>query len=135
MFTILSHTNDVSLRIVSKNRQDLFKDSLRALAEVLKKNSSTSSGTQVVAQIEIRSLNESSLLIDFLSRALSLSYDKKAIFMDVKFVLFEKNLCVASLVGKKTDKFDRNVKSVTHREADISISPAGEYETNIILSV
>lgn len=63
-------------------------------------------------RLELASLDISSLLIDFLSTILTLSYENKAIFC-----------------------FDKDIKAVTYHEAEVKKNDQGKYETTIVFDI
>ncbi len=132
----LPHTADVALKIEGALLTDLFKNGLKGMNSVLKRGfCETVNRFDCQMHIEIDSYDNTSLLIDFLSEVLALSYIQKAIFCEVYFSYFSEKKLVATIFGTWFSQFDEEVKAITYHEAHIHRNESGLWETHLIFDV
>jgi SHS2 domain-containing protein len=135
-FKIIPHTADLRLKIEAIDLLDLFSTSLTGLNYVIKKDfEPDQSMMDFKDMIQINSLDSSMLLVDFLSKVLTLSHQNKSIFY--KLTLFELSdiKLKAELTGCKVNEFIEDVKAVTYNETKILVNDKGNFETIIVLDV
>lgn len=137
LFNIIpQQTADVRLRIEADTLEQLFVAGLDGMNNILKKNYDLYlDGHAVVQEFSIGSVDQTSLLVDFLSNVLTLSYVNKAIFYDVLLLEIEDNSLHVHLLGTRIDKFDKDIKGVTYHGAQIIKNKNGNYETAIIFDI
>jgi len=135
---LLTHTADVRLKVSSDTLPGLFELSLKGLNQLLVHNfnpGETKYNEAITEHISLTSPDKTSLLIDFLSEILTLSYLHKAIFY--RFSVSKMTDCAlkATLEGKRVDAFNEDVKAVTYHEADVKVNSEGDWETIIIFDI
>ena len=128
-FEILPHTADVRVKVFGETYEELFKNALLAMAEILKNNLSQIKNP-AKAKINIQSPDINSLLVDFLSEVLYQSQMNKVIYSDAIFSKFsdfstssKQAELQAEIRGNKVDSFDEDIKAVTYHELEIKKSP------------
>ena len=132
-FKISSHIVDAKLSVESKSLETLFQNSLWGMNELLKKDFCRNiDGTQITSEIEIYAYSSTSLLLNFLSEILMLSHSTHVIFCTAKFMTLSENYLLARVSGSKIDKFDRNLKSVSYHEAEITKNNHGNLAADIV---
>ncbi|NAS12267.1 archease [Poritiphilus flavus] len=132
----LSHTADEAIKVEGFGLDDLFRNALKGMNNILKKGfCDTVKRFDCQMQIEVESTSKTCLLIDFLSEILTLSYVQKAIFCGVYFSHFSKNKLVATVYGTWFDQFEEEIKAITYHEAHIRRTEKGLWETCIIFDV
>ena len=90
---------------------------------------------EVVKKINLSATDTTSLLIDFLSEALTYSQEERAVFTKVLFSdLDEKNIA-AEIYGQTVDDFGEDIKAVTYHEANVVKNNRGNWETVIIFDI
>ena len=136
LFKIIPHTADIRLRVEASSLAELFKVSLEGMNQILKKDlCERKIGSSETHQIQISSHDTTSLLIDFLSEALTLSHIHGAIFCEVEFARLGSDSLSAKLFGVKTETFDEDIKAVSYHEAEIVQNGKGNYQTNMVFDI
>jgi SHS2 domain-containing protein len=131
-----SHTADIRLKIESDSLPELLMAGLSGMNRLLKKEPPVKNGESPVFQtITINSVDTTTLLIDFLSEILTLSYIHGTIFNEVDFTHISDHETSAIIHGVKVDKFDEDIKAVTYHEADVHKKKNGKWETVIIFDI
>ncbi len=132
----LPHTADVRMIIESETLQELFATGVKGMGNILKEGFCDHYNTfNKSARIETHSLDHTSLLIDFLSDVLSLSYVEKSIYCKVHLLQFSSKKIVAEVYGTTIDEFDEEIKAVTYHEADVQKNSDNNWETHIIFDI
>lgn len=135
-FEIISHPADIKLRIEGSSSAELFAAALGGMAEIVKRDSCQESGSLPVTQdIKIKSLDQTALLVDFLSEVLAQAHEKKAVFCRVEFLKFDNNDISAKISGRRVNQFDEDIKAVTYHGAQIVKNSAGNLETEILFDI
>lgn len=143
-FEILEHTADLKIRVWGSTPEELFKNALQGMAHVQKPELRIANGElRITKKIKVESNDATTLLIDFLSAALTQSQINRVVFYDVKFLKFSDSPSAGSgqveleaeIEGVKVDEFDEDIKAVTYHEADIKQNPDGAYETLIVFDI
>jgi len=122
-FIFLPHTADIKIRVYGKNIEEIINNSLLALKNFWKPKLRK---TKVEKKINIKSKNETDLLIDFLSEVLAQTYIEKAIFL--KFVLERTNAdlkrtnenfveILGKIIGYKFTSLSKEIKAITYHQA------------------
>lgn len=132
-YEILSHTADLRIKLTADSLENLFKEAVRALAEILGKKAKNK--TPVIRKISVASSDRTALLIDFLNEILALSQINKEVYLKINFSEFSENNLEAVLEGQKVEKFDEDIKAATHHEADIRQNKDGRWETILIFDI
>lgn len=135
-YEIISHTADIRLQVSGNTPRELFLGALLGMSQILKKNSCLET-KQLPVKIEtsVSSVDQTSLLIDFLNEVLAMSFENMAVFCKIQFrVIGEKSLD-AILEGMLIKEFDEDIKAVTYHEAEIIKNREGNLETMIIFDI
>jgi len=136
MFKLIPHTADIRLKVEAKTLEALFADALAGMSEVIKPGSCNKiKDLPIIENISIESVDETTLLIDFLSEVLTLSDEKEAVFCKIKLIEFFDNSLKAEIYGAKVDEFAEDIKAVTYHEADVQKNSKGSYETIIVFDI
>lgn len=132
-YQVLGHTADLRLKISAKNKEKLFKDALKGLMAILKEKPEKKE--EISKEIEIKSPDLVSLLVDFLNEALYNAYANKAIFSAVEFEVFSENKLKAKIFGYKiNDGFDKDIKAATYHKAEIK-KENGNFTATLIFDI
>ncbi len=153
-FEILSHTADARVKVFGKTKEELFRNAMLVMVEILKSPAcaKASAGRQISIppwrdksqnllrkKVSIKSPDIDSLLVDFLSEVLYQSQVNKVVYCDAEFSEFSDTEIEAEISGFKVDSFDEDIKAVTYHELEIKkSSPAGGtggFETIIVFDV
>ena len=126
-YEILPHTADLRLKVSGGSLIELFSASLEGMNCILKNDFKKFHITgELTDKLEISSLDESMLLIDFLSEILTLSHKNKACYKINGFEILDYSKIKAEIEGSRIDGFDEDIKAVTYTEAKIVIAASSE---------
>jgi len=131
---IMPHTADVRLLTASETLPGLFIEALQGMVEIMKPIIKVKA-KPVKRRISVESPDRTSLLIDFLNEALSMSEINKETYTDVIWKNFAENSLTAELVGKSVAGFQKDIKAVTYHEAKIKQNKKGNWETVIVFDI
>jgi len=135
-FEILPHTADLRLKVSADSIKGIFISALEGMSSIIKnKCFNVEANITLTEKISIYSLDESALLIDFLSEILTLSHNKKAVYKIKKIEKLSLTEISAVIEGEKSDGFDEDIKAVTFTEAKIKKSKNGIFETIIVFDI
>lgn len=146
-YEILPHTADVRLKVRGETLEELFKQAVLGMGEILKHNANTTNINANDAnnlKIKLGSIDITSLLIDFLNEILLKSQINKCIYNISGFKFQDSRQgrgspqaasLEAELIGYPIDSFDEDIKAVTYHEAEIKKNKGGNFETIIIFDI
>lgn len=119
-YTVIAHTADIRLKVTGRDLEEIFKNALIGMSNILQKDFCKKSAKYLIKEkISIISTDSTTLLIDFLSKVLTLSSIKKAIFCRMEIIKFQTNYLEAEVLGNRVESFDHDIKAVTYHEAEI----------------
>jgi SHS2 domain-containing protein len=122
-FEILPHTADLKIRSHGKTLGELFENMLKGMFLAIEPE--FESDETVEREIEMKSHDVKSLLVDFLSDALYLSDVHREAYVEAKISEVSETSVKAILVGKKiTDFALGEIKAVTHH--DVKLEKVGD---------
>jgi SHS2 domain-containing protein len=134
--TLLPHTADTRIHVAADTLPELFEGCLVAMTNILKEGFCENPNAATVSQsISLSSRDRTSLLIDFLSEVLTLSYTGQALFCTMQVIMLTDNNLNATVMGSPADTFDEDIKAVTYHEADVKQDDAGRWETIVIFDI
>lgn len=132
----LTHTADVRLKVRGDTLPELFEASLAGMNRLLMPDFNVEDREATVKQqVHVESGDVTSLLIDFLSEVLTLSYMYKSIYFKLSIDHIAEHELTAVVKGTGVEGFEEDIKAVTYHEADVSKNEGGEWETIIIFDV
>lgn len=132
----LEHTADVRLKVEADTLVGLFGGALEGMSNLMREGSCKAEGGYgITEEIRITSVDLTTLLIDFLSQALTLSFERKAVFCKLHVTTLREHELVGRLLGKETDGFEEDIKAVTYHEADVHRNKAGNWTTVIVFDI
>lgn len=131
------HTADVRLKVTGGTRGDVFRLALEAMAELMKENFCRTGKEDFFREekLELKSIDGTSLLVDFLSEVLTLSHINKSIYCEVIFDVLTETEIRASVRGKATNRFDKDIKAVTYHEAELKSNEKGQWESILVFDL
>lgn len=133
---LLSHTADVRIKVEADTLPELFEGALIGMNNILKEDfCDKKKAFTITKPIRIKSMDLTSLLIDFLSEALTLSYTSKNLFCKMKIKTLNEFHLEAEIIGAIAKSFDEDIKAVTYHEADVHKRNDGKWETIIIFDI
>jgi SHS2 domain-containing protein len=135
-FSIESHTADVIIAARGSSYEKLFSAALEGLCFVIKHDYNMNNLNYETSDlIRIESIDRSALLIDFLSKALTIMHSEGVILFYAKFFSLEETFAEVIYKGCRADGFNEDVKAVTYHGSDIVINEGGIYQSHILLDI
>lgn len=140
-YEILEHTADLKIKVFGRTKEELFLNALLGMRDCLKAETKKPE-EKTIRQIEIKSNDLPSLLVDFLSEALYHVQVNKETYNDIKFINFADPSAdsgqaelEAELIGQKVESFGEDIKAVTYHGLDIRQKEDGTWEAIILFDV
>lgn len=135
-FEILPHTADVRLKVSAASLEELINAALEGMNKIISNEFPKEDFIGCKEEIiEVSSLDESMLLIDFLSEVLTMTHKNKCIFSVKKLYELSNTKIKAVLNGFKVNGFDEDIKAVTYTEAKVTKSTDGLLEIIIVFDI
>jgi SHS2 domain-containing protein len=135
-YRFLSHTADIAVLLQADSLKELFAAGLHAMNEVLREGfCRQASPPDVEETLTLQSIDDTALLIDFLSEALTLSYLRRCLFCEVEIGRMAGGALEATLRGCPVDFFTDDIKAVTYHDAHIRQTAEGRWETPVIFDI
>ena len=134
-YQILEHTADLKIGVQGKSLENLFAEVVLAMMDLMKPENFQEQGNSTRRKISIKSLDETTLLIDFMSEILLQANINKEIYTKITFKEFSSSSLGATLEGASVSEFNEDIKAVTYHEADIKKVSGGTWETIIVFDV
>ena len=134
---ILPHTADIKIQLTADTLSGLFHVGLNSLNQLLLADPDYPKDQEptVVEHLDLKSVDATSLLIDFLSEVLTLSQIHKVVFFDFQAEKLTENRLQATIRGTPVASFNEDIKAVTYHEAEIRLNSRNEWETNIVFDI
>ncbi len=147
-YEILEHTADLRIRVIGKTKDELFRNALSGMMEYLKSEKrKTKSAKQVKRKVKISSPDLNALLVDFLSEALTSADTHQEVYCEAEFINFPRPVAdavrkkeaglflEARFIGRKIERFDRDIKAVTYHRLNIQKNKEGLWEATIVFDI
>ncbi len=138
-FWILPHTADVRLRVEASSVAELFVEAMRGMMEIVLPGFCTQTFPRcrlVEQNLAVQSVDQSALLIDFLSEVLYWSQVQHAVFCAVQFQQLDQVSLQAKIEGCEVEQaFEEDIKAVTYHESFIRQNASGRWETVVVFDI
>lgn len=131
----LPHTADIRMKIKATSLKELFLSGLLGMGNILKDRFCEEQlPFDKKFKIYLTAEDTTSLLIDFMSEVLSISYTEKMIFCNAAFLVLEKTTANIEIYGRHVASLDEEIKAVTYHEAEV-LKCKGFWETIIVFDI
>lgn len=131
--TKLNSSGSLNIQVTSDSLESLFKDSLLYVMKTLHPGRAT---TQIIErEVQLTSINPTTLLIDFLNEILSLTHVYHEIYSDVEIIEFTGKGIRIKLKGAGIETFDRDIKGLTYYDPRIIRSESGSWVTKLTVEM
>lgn len=132
----IDHTADIRLKINADSPDELFQSALSGMNEILKPGFCRKRLALTTSRsVHIKSQDTTTLLIDFLSEALTLSLLNKVIYCKLRIIKLLRDEITCLLEGCNVDILEEDIKAVTYHEADVRKNDKNEWETTIVFDI
>lgn len=124
------------MRLRADSASELFEAALEGMNQIIKAD-----GCQVprslplIRQINLKSENLTTLLIEFLGEALTQSHLNKALFCKLQIEHLSEREISASIHGYTVEEIDEDIKAVTYHEANVRRNATNQYETIVVFDI
>ncbi len=115
-FINLEHTADIKIRAYGDNLNTLFQNAAFAMFSQIYK---AEVKPEITREIKIKSVDQESLLVDFLSELLTLSDQYNEIYNTFKLEIKDFEI-KGEISGQAVKSFDEEIKAVTYHELKIT---------------
>lgn len=134
-YEILEHPAELRIRVFGETIEDLFKNAVDAVADILVKSKKENEKweREKKEKIEIKSIDINSLLVDFLSEILAKSQINKCIYYVSSLKLQDLSL-EAEVIGYPVERFDEDIKAVTYEDLNIE-QKNGTWTTCLVFDI
>ena len=133
-FEFTENAHPVRMTAWGKTVSELFRNSLRGMAELMKPTVLTArDGAKKVTQmLRVEAVDVNTLLVAFLSEVSGLSDIHNLVFTNVTLKDIGDDFLEAELSGVQIDSIENEVKAVSYQDVDIKRSrESGMYETTL----
>lgn len=135
-FLFLEHTADIRMRVSGKTIRELFETAAIGMASLIKRKICQKKGKlDIKGEVNISSINQTALLIDFLSEILAQANFNRAVFCKFAFKKLTPDQVWVKMRGKRVSSFDCDIKAVTYHQANIFKNKKGKWETIIVFDI
>jgi SHS2 domain-containing protein len=117
LFELVPHIADVRVHVTADTLEDLFRDAMRGMYEVMHAHPGDERVERRIAVHD--SADTTSLLVDFLNEVLGRAHVGREMFTEAVFTRFDPTSLEATLTGVTPASFDEDVKAVTYHEAEV----------------
>jgi len=132
-YKILEHKADIKIKVLGKTFEELYKNAVFAMAEILFKDAKIQfrnsrlpvDKAKLKKNIITKSADKEILLIDFLNDILGESQINQAVYPEVRFIDFQPDgvqgmvYLKAEISGYPIERFDEDIKAVTYHDLSI----------------
>lgn len=131
---MLSHTADLRLKASGTTKKELFSEALKGMTKIMKKDA-LGKFPSASRRFFVEAPDITSLLVDFLNKALSLSQIHREAYTKFFFNSFSDTRCEAEIRGVPVKYFDEDIKAATYHEANVKRNKKGQWETVVIFDI
>jgi SHS2 domain-containing protein len=132
----LPHTADISIQVEADTLEELYLASLLGMNQILRDGyCEQPPPSSIEREIVIRSVDATTLLIDFLSSALTHTYIERAIFCHLDIKEIGDHFIRAVLKGSHVEYFEDDIKAVTYHDAELIQTRNGKWKTPIVFDI
>ncbi len=130
-FQVVDHKADIRVRIFGGDIEELLANSILALRRISEPE--TMKG-DAVADMEVSSIDLSSLLVDLLNEVLFLSRTRSESYSDIEFFEISDTSIKGRLKGSKVKGFGEDIKAATYHGVEVKEGKEG-LEATVIFDI
>jgi len=131
-YEVLEHKADLKIRVFGKDKKELF---LNVLLGMIESQKAEVLPEKVKREIQTKSLDIETLLVDFLSEVLYLTQVNLEVYNNVKFKKFSDTEIEGELIGQKVERFGEDIKGVTYHSLGIHQKEDGVWEATVLFDI
>lgn len=132
-YKFLEHTADLRLQVEAATYSGLLQEAVAGLFTYLKPTPAKTNKVQ--RRLMLSAPDKTALLIDFLNQVLFLAQSHKEMYDTIEFEICEERQIKCSLLGYPVKKFGRDIKAVTHHEAQVEYRPLLGWRAQLVFDI
>ncbi len=129
----LEHPADLKISACGKNKKELFLNTMYGMEKEMFPEIKNQESK--IRKIKIKSQNQESLLVDFLSEVLYQNQINKETYQVAKFKKFSDKEIIAEIFGKEVRYFGKDIKGVTYHDLKIEQEAGGNLRSVVVLDI
>lgn len=135
-YKVLSHTADLRLQVFGGGYEELLKNAVLGLGNILSKGVEKKMKlTRGFEKVEVEASDREVLLVNFLNEVIALSSINKKVYPKVKVLRISPFVVEAQVFGVPVEKFDKDVKAISYHNAYISKTDKGILKVTLTLDI
>jgi SHS2 domain-containing protein len=134
-YTFLEHTADIRMEVFGESLEEVFSSALEGMTEAIGPIYSDTAAKKVRRELDLHSIDATTLLIDFLSEVLFLIQEHKECYEHVEIREIDERTVKAILKGRTITKTKDEIKGVTFHDADLVQDQEGTWRSVIVFDV
>ncbi len=135
-YRIVEHTADAQIEVYGRHLTGLFEQGLKGMNAILYPYFCQNENEFPCQQLlHCSSIDNTALLIDFLSEVLWLTHTKHILFCEIDIQYLRDQQLKAVLYGKRVDKLQEDIKAVTYHNAEIQKGDDEYWRTDIVFDI
>jgi SHS2 domain-containing protein len=136
MAAILERTSDIAIWAEGYSSRELYANALWQMSDLMMPgHCQKAAHYDCLMRVDIHAPNPKSLLIDFLSEALALTYIQHALFCHVYFDVLNESHLRARLYGRWFGNLEKKIRAVTYHGARITKQHGGRWGTPVVFDL
>jgi SHS2 domain-containing protein len=132
-YEILPHTADLRIRVQGRTLEEVFRSALRGMSDVMQPRAAKRSPDRE-RPIAVTAPDIATLLVDFLSEALTLAHINREVYPDARIEELGPTSLRATLQGTRVPGFARDIKAATYHGVEVTGTPGG-HEATLVFDV
>ncbi len=131
-YEILEHTTDLKIRAFGKTKEKLFLNMLKGM--FFGAGTKVENKKSAPREIKIKSTDEQSLLVDFLSEVLAQSDINNEAYFEIEFEKLTGTELIGKIFGTPVKSFGVEIKAVTYHGLEIEKTSDG-WEATVLFDI
>ena len=134
-YFFLEHTGDIRMKVEADSLDELFRVALAGMNHVIAGDHQPGGQEARSLALDIESLDETALLVDFLSEVLAETHTEYAVYGELTILSLGEGRLRAHLNGQTVGGFEEDIKAVTYHEAQVIKDKEGCYHCVIVFDI
>jgi SHS2 domain-containing protein len=132
-YEILPHTADLRIRVQGRTLEEVLRSALRGMRYVMHPRAARRS-LDLERPITVAAPDIATLLVDFLSDALTLAHINRQVYPDARIEELSPTTVRATLRGSRVPRFARDIKAATYHGMEVTRMQDG-HEATVVFDV
>lgn len=132
-YKINEYINDTRLAVRGRNLEQFFTDAFLGVLYMMKP-AQKFTPEKIEREIFLEAIDTTSLLVEFLNEATSLTSANKEFYTNIIFYRIQPTSLRAKLFGISVESFHREINRLTYHDAEVKQADGGAWESVIIIN-